>query len=80
MVCGAHMHCIAFCAVHGALAFSAHPSTHSPSRGRTCAPLCRRPRRLGGGKGGESRLIARPPKGIKRQFVSRILERAIAEK
>jgi hypothetical protein len=42
--------------------------------------LCRRPRRLGGGKGGESRLIARPPKGIKRQFVSRILERAIAEK
>ena len=42
--------------------------------------LCRRPRRLGGGKGGESRLVPRPPKDLKRQFVARLVDRALAEK
>lgn len=42
--------------------------------------LRRRPRRLGGGKGGERRLHPMPPKDIKKQFVARLLERAIAEK
>ncbi|PRW61455.1 U1 small nuclear ribonucleo isoform A [Chlorella sorokiniana] len=47
-------------------------------RGRTVPNW--RPRRLGGGKGGERRLHPMPPKDIKKQFVARLLERAIAEK
>lgn len=47
-------------------------------RGRTVPNW--RPRRLGGGKGGEARLMPRPPKDPKRQFVLRIIERAVAEK
>jgi len=35
---------------------------------------------VGGGKGGESRLMVRPPKDLKRQFVARLMERALAEK
>lgn len=37
--------------------------------------VCRRPRRLGGGKGGESR-APRPPKDPKAQFVRRLIEKA----
>lgn len=47
-------------------------------RGRTVPNW--RPRRLGGGKGGDARLVARPPKDLKRQFVARLVERALAEK
>ncbi|PSC67088.1 U1 small nuclear ribonucleo 70 kDa-like, partial [Micractinium conductrix] len=47
-------------------------------RGRTVPTW--RPRRLGGGKGGESRVVPRPPKSIKKQFLARLMERALAEK
>ena len=43
-------------------------------RGRTVPQW--RPRRLGGGKGGETR-TARPPKDPKRQFVRRLIEQAM---
>ncbi|EFN51507.1 hypothetical protein CHLNCDRAFT_140193 [Chlorella variabilis] len=47
-------------------------------RGRTVPHW--RPRRFGGGKGSESRMVSRPPKDLKRQFVARLVERAMAEK
>jgi hypothetical protein len=44
-----------------------------------CVLRCRRPRRLGGGKGGESR-APRPPKDPKKQFVLRLIDKVMSEK